>query len=246
MKKIFISIILFIFLFNLALALPIDDAKIVVDNFYKYSQEKNVDEYINLFDKDYLIGLYGNDYKNYFTEGFNLIDIEKYNLEFQYYTESNDSLSLFYRLETTSILDGEKTKIENDLVALFIKKDKLYLKYILPQSIFIEQMNKEVILDSAMVAVLEENNDIKSEAIANGISLVDMESLIDDYYAHESKAKLIWAWIALILIIFISLGIWKKDYLIKHKFFKQTHKKTKEIYNKIKNKQHNKLKKSKK
>jgi hypothetical protein len=206
LRLIMFLLITIIFL-NLVFASSLDNAKDVVDKYYLYSKEKDVDNYALLFDQDYLKESYGEDYKLFFKEVLNYIDITKYEINYQYYTESEDSISLFFNLQAQTIIDNEKVKMDNDLVALFIKKEnKLYLKSIILQETFIEQMNREVIYNAAISSFIEEGSDLKIEAENKGISLIDFEKLIDKSLKHE-KSSSIKTVLLLLLLIFIVFGL---------------------------------------
>ena len=191
----------------------IDEAKGIVDDFYRFSKEKDVESYADLFDQEYLKGTYGDDYATYFEEGFALIDIESYELDYQYYTESDEGLTLLYTLQAKAVIDGEDASIDNDLAALFTKDDLgLKLKYVIPQSTMIEQMNRETILLSSMMAAYEEENDIQAEAEEKGISTVDMEALINE---HKKKHGFPWFWV-IVLLVLGGVSVWKRDIIMKH------------------------------
>lgn len=193
--------LIFIFLFISSVnASSIEDAREIVDNYYLYSQQKNVVEYSKLFDNTYLIELYGNDYKTLFSEVFTYFDVINYKLDYQYYTESNDSLSLFFNLKSVTKVGDESINIDNDLVAFFSKKDNsLKLKYIVLQKTFVENMNANVLYNAAVVSSLEESSDLKQEADVKGVSLIDFESLIDKSLKHKNSSSWIF-WIILIIV----------------------------------------------
>lgn len=186
----------------------LENAKTSVNNFYKYSQEKNVGSYTNLFDKDYLTGLYGSDYKTFFKETFGYFEIKDYQLEYQYYTESNDSLTLFYNLNGNMVVSGENTKINNDLVAFFVKKNgELKLRFVMLQETFIGQMNQEIIVKSAIEGISEESKDIIIEAEKAGLLEVDMTEAIDKF-EDKNNNKIFW-WIFIIVLGFLGYFLYK-------------------------------------
>jgi len=140
--------------------------------------------------------------KNYF-------EVEEYEIEYQYYTEGEESLTLFFNLKAEIIVEDSKIDIDNDLVALFSKKnDGLKIKYILLQETFIEQMNREVIFKGAIGSIVEENSDLIKEAENKNISLVDYSKKFEDTINKDNKLGLI---IAIILITIIILSVVFKE-----------------------------------
>lgn len=212
-------------------ATPLDDAKEIVENYYLYSQEKNVDNYSALFDQKYITEVYGKDYKLLFKEIFTYYDVTEYKVNFQYYTQSQDSLSLFYNLQAKTIIQGEKINMDNDLVALFsITNGELKLKYIILQETFIEQMNREVIYESAIKSFVEQNSNLKEEAGKKNIDLVDYKSLFENKINNkEAKNTLkIFFIIIVLLVILIIVAIKFKDH-IRHKQVREYINKTEKV-----------------
>lgn len=226
------KLLLIFLLLNLIFITPIfatslDEAKDIVNNYYLYSQQKDVEKYSELFDKNYVVELYGEDYKNLFTEIFTYYEIEKYEINYQYYTESEDSLSLFFNLEANTIVDGNEMKMDNDLVALFSKtNNELKLKYIILQETFIEQMNREVIYNSAIESFVEENSNLIKEAEAKNIPLVDYTQNFENML-NENKFNIFGFlfYVVLIGVIILAIGIFFKE--------KITHKKTRKHLDKM-------------
>ncbi len=207
-----------------------DDAKEIINNFYAYSQSKDVDSYLNLFDVNYLKNIYGEDYKTYISEGISLVDIELYNIDYQYITEDNDGLSLFYNLKATAIIDGSKEKIDNDLVALFSKTPQgLKLKYIILQSNLVEKMNQETILLDSLISAVDENSDLVKQAEQEGIKINPLE-------LKSSSTGISWCWWCLLVLIIFGLIFFK----IKSK----KHKKSNCLFTLIKSKFNHLLKKT--
>ncbi|MGV8162331.1 MAG: hypothetical protein ACP5N2_03310 [Candidatus Nanoarchaeia archaeon] len=189
-------------------ASSIDNAKEMIDNYYLYSKEKNVEKYSSLFDQQYVTELYGKDYKLLFKEIFTYYEVTEYNLNFQYYTESQDSLSLFYNLQAKTLIEGEKVNMDNDLVALFSKTNgELKLKYIILQETFVEQMNREVIYEAAIKSFVEENSDLKEEAETKNIDLINYKKIFEDKINNDQGTKNKVKLFLLIIVILIILGI---------------------------------------
>jgi hypothetical protein len=185
-------------------ASSLEEAKIMVDDYYSYTMQKDVDAYVALFDEAYLVGLYGSDYEDFFNEVFSYVEIEDYEIDFSYYTESEESLTLFFNLKSSTILDGVPVDMDNDLVALFAKNPGgLKLHYIILQETFIEQMNREVIYESAIKIMTEEQSDLKAEAERKGIELVDYKSLFEDKMRGDRSKWYIWLLVLLAIILMI-------------------------------------------
>jgi hypothetical protein len=167
----------------------LDNAKEIIDDYYLYSKEKNVEEYTKLFDEYYLNEIYGEYHEDLFEEIFTYFDIDDYEIEYQYYTEGEDSLSLFFNLKSNMVIEGSKKEIDNDLVGFFSKKDgKLKLRYIILQETFIEQMNREFVYTTAVESLVEENSDLLKEAEEKGIKVVDYKKDFEDMInKHRSK-----------------------------------------------------------
>lgn len=209
MKKLLIYVMLILILVVPVYASSLDEAKEIVDNYYLFSKEKNVESYSNLFDQEYVRELYGEDYKDFFKEVLSYFDVDEYSLDFQYYTEGEDSLTLFFNLEAEVVVDGLKNDLDNDLVALFSKNNGvLKLKYIILQETFIEQMNREVIYEGAIGSFVEENSDLIEEAEKKNIPLVDYTQKFEDMIDKHNNSSL---YIILILIVGIILLVVFKE-----------------------------------
>jgi flagellar biosynthesis/type III secretory pathway M-ring protein FliF/YscJ len=217
-KLLIIFLIMSLIIITPIYATSLDDAKVIVNNYYLYSQQKDVEKYSLLFDEEYLVQLYGNDYKTLFREVFTYFNITKYEIDFQQYTESDESLSLFFNLEANTIVDGEKINMDNDLVALFSKNNgELKLKYIILQETFIEQMNREVIYNSAIGSFVEENSDLIKEAESKNIPLVDYKTQFEDMINKKDNHGLkIFLWIFIVVLILVVIAVLFKE-KIKHK-----------------------------
>lgn len=205
-KLMVFSIGILCFLILPALASPLEDAKEIIDKYYSYSKEQNVEGYISLFDEDYLEDIYGDDYKEFLEEVLSYMEIEDYELDYQYYTEGEESLTLFFNLKADVAIEGKETSLDNDMVAFFSKDNgNLKLRYSILQETFIEKMNQEVIYKAAIASYVEENSDLKKEAEEKGIELVDYKSLFEERINshHESKAG--W-WIFLIILLIVIGG----------------------------------------
>ena len=216
--SLYVSIILLILASGICYASSLEDAKDIVDKYYQYSMEKDVDSYISLFDQEYLNKIYGDDHKELFDEIFNYFEIQEYDLDFQYYTESDDSMTLFFNLQSETSFDGEKTEVDNDLVAFFTK-DPLKLRYIILQEEFIGQMNREFIYESAITAIVEKNSDLKAEAEEKGVSLTDynLEEKIAEHNAKHSSVNKFWIIMILVAVLFITYQFAiKNDAISKH------------------------------
>lgn len=169
-RKGFLFLALLILCVSLVHASYLDIAKESVEAYYKYSQEKNVDAYIALFDQQYLRELYGPDAQELFREVFTYFEILDYDITFQQYTEGNESLSLFFHLRADARLDGKDHPIDQDLIAFFSKSNgAVKLRYIMLQSLFSEVMIAESTFMSMMRASFEDELDLVDEAIAAGI-----------------------------------------------------------------------------
>lgn len=142
----------------------IEQGKQVIDDYYKYSMEKNIDSYVSLFDQNYLKKIYGEDYKALFEEVFNYFEIGDYNISYQYYTESEESMTVFFNLKGKTTIDWKKVDMDNDLVAFFTKDNNLKLKYIILQEEFVGQMNKEFVYNMAIWKIIEKNTNLKDLA----------------------------------------------------------------------------------
>jgi hypothetical protein len=228
-KTILIVIILMLFILPVH-ALMLEDAKVIVDNYYQYSKEKNVDAYSELFDKEYASEIYGENYKIFFKEVLNYADISNYEISYQYYSESDESLTLFFNLKGDALVEDQSVKMDNDLVAFFSKTDNvLKLRYIILQETFIEQMNREVIYMSAIASMTEEQSDLKKEAEEKGIELIDYKSLFEERINNHNNKSFFWI-IAIIALIILGLFIFKKEQSIK--IYNNTKNRSKNIYNK--------------
>jgi hypothetical protein len=129
--------------------------------------------------------------------------VTEYNLNFQYYTESEESLSLFYNLQAKTSIEGEKVNMDNDLVALFSKNNgELKLKYIILQETFIEQMNREVIYESAIKSFVEENSDLKKEAETKNIDVIYYKQMFEDKINNDQGTK---NKVKILLVIIVAL-----------------------------------------
>ncbi|MFO7710846.1 MAG: hypothetical protein R6V53_03720 [Candidatus Woesearchaeota archaeon] len=197
----------------------LDDAKDMVDKYYQYSMEKDVESYVALFDPEYLTHLYGEDSKEFFQEVFTYFDIQDYDLDYQYYTESDESLSLFFNLKSETLIDGQKTEIDNDQVAFFTK-DPLKLRYIILQEEFIGQMNREFIYEAAITAIVEKNSDLKAEAEEKGVSLTDY-NFEEKIAAHNAKHSTGWIWIILIALLLVTATTLDLSKHIKNKKYRK-------------------------
>lgn len=235
-SKLIIFVVVAILLIIPVTATSLDDAKEIVNKYYLYSMEKNVDSYSELFDKEYLVNLYGKDYKQLFTEIFTYSEVNDYELEYQYYTESEESLSLFFNLKSDVIVDGEKIKIDNDLVALFSKKDDgLKLKYIILQETFIEQMNQEVIYKAAIISYTEEGSNLEKEANKKNIELVNYDNMIEkginDYNQKNNFKIFLIILVISILAVFVAVKFKEK---IRNKTIKKNINRIEDALNKSK------------
>ncbi|MDI3473712.1 MAG: hypothetical protein PWR30_35 [Candidatus Woesearchaeota archaeon] len=207
-KLMIFSMGVFCFLILPIFASPLEDAKEIIDDYYSYSKEQNVDGYISLFDEDYLEDIYGNDYKEFLKEVLSYIKIEDYKLDYQYYTEGEESLTLFFNLKADVVIEGEKTRLDNDMVAFFSKENgNLKLRYSILQETFIEKMNQEVIYKAAIVSYAEENSDLKKEAEEKGVELVDYKSLFEERINSHHKPKAGW-WILLTILLIVIGGVY--------------------------------------
>ncbi|MGM5488526.1 MAG: hypothetical protein ACQESG_06250 [Nanobdellota archaeon] len=179
----------------------LDDAKQVIDDYYRYSTEKDVDSYVALFDQEYLDRIYGEDHRELFTEIFNYFEIQEYDIDYQYYTESEESMTVFFNLQTTTMIEEEAVDQDNDMVAFFTKSTVPELRYILLQEEFVGQMNREFIYETAITAIVEKNSDLKAEAEEKGVSLTDhnFEELIDAH--HDKHSTRWWLWAVLIALL---------------------------------------------
>lgn len=213
-----IMITLFITSISFCYASPLEDAKQIVDDYYRYSMEKDIDSYINLFDKEYLQDIYGPEHETLIKEVFNYFEIKDYEIDYQYYTESNESLTLFFNLESDVIIDGQKIHIDNDLVSFFSKSNQLKLRFIILQEEFIGQMNREVIYKTAVANFIEKESDLKVVAEKEGISLVDYKSIFEERInSHHNKSKLIWFIIIILIAITVSVYLVKTGKIDKKK-----------------------------
>lgn len=209
--KITIYIILIVLLTTNVQANSLEQAQTSIDKFYKYTQEQNVDAYAALFDQEYLINLYGTDYKTGLKEVLSYITITNYKITPQYYTESEDSLTYFFNLQSNVVIENEKTKLDNDLVGLFTKQNnEVKLKYVMLQEIFMEQMNREVIYKTAIMSMTEEYSDLKIEAENKDVSLVDYESIFENKIKNDKNKKIIKN-IAILIIIITGIYLFIKN-----------------------------------
>lgn len=215
-KKIeFVLIVLLLISFASAGSM-LDNAKTSIDNFYKYSQEKDVESYTKLFDQGYLTGLYGADYKTFFKETFSYFEIKDYEIQYQYYTESNDSLTLFYNLKSNAVVNGENIKIDNDIVVFFIKKNnELKIRFVMLQETFIGQMNQEMVIKGAILGISEESEDISIQAEKKGLLGVNMEKVINKFESRHSVKRIFW-WIFLIALVILGYFLYKNPTKIKN------------------------------
>ncbi|MFW6046844.1 MAG: hypothetical protein ACOCP4_03530 [Candidatus Woesearchaeota archaeon] len=201
-------------------ASSLEEGKEIINNYYKFSMEKDIDSYIQLFDQKYLTEIYGNNYKNLFTEIFSYYEINDYKIDYQYYTESDDSMTIFFNLESEMVIEGEKNDIDNDLVAFFTKSDKTKLRYIILQEEFIGQMNREFIYETAVSKIIQEENNLKEEAISEGVDLDNYESIfeekISEYENKHSSNKFFWIILLIAILIIVYQFSIKKDKISKH------------------------------
>ena len=186
-KKIFVFTFLMLvfsstFLYSFEL---IDDAKQIVDDFYLHSQNNDVDSYVELFDENYIVSLYGDDYKEFFEEVFTYSEILDYDLDFHEYTYSSNSLSFFFTLNSNVIIEGEEKSLDNDLVAFFNinRGGDIKLRYIMLQSVFIEEMNKETFFRTLISSEIDESLDLFQEAIDEGI--IDEDEMIRELEGEQ-------------------------------------------------------------
>ena len=199
--------VLVIIMSGFCYAAPIEDAKQTIDHYYKYSAEKDVDSYIALFDQEFLDGIYGDDARELFEEVFDYFQIQDYKLDFQYYTASEESMTVFFNLKSNVIIEGEEVDMDNDMVALFTKDEGVKLRYIMLQEQFVRLMNKEFVYDAAISRVVEKDNDLKNEAEERGIELENYKDLFEQKIAeHDAKhSSRFWTWTILVLaVLFVS------------------------------------------
>lgn len=200
-----IVVLLMIIASSPCFATPLEEAKGTIDDYYKYSMEKDVDAYTALFDQEYLVGIYGEDYDDLFKEVFSYVEIEDYTIDYQYYTEGQDSLTVFFNLESEMVVEGEKLDIDNDMAALFTKSEDVELRYILLQEELLGQMNREFVYKAGLSQVVEKTADIKEEAEQEGVSLEDYKSLFEEKIAaHEAKKSSDWFfWFVAVIVLLV-------------------------------------------
>ena len=176
----------------------LDLAKEVVEDYYEFTQEKDVDSYMALFDQNYLNEMYGANNRELFEELFTYFDLIEYELDFQQYTEGPDSLSLFFHLEADSTLNGEQQNIDQDLLAVFSKTNgDVELRFIMLQSVYAEVMVAESTFQSLLRASLEDELDLVKEAIEAG--LITEEEIEESMAEKDSFFKLRHLFILIIL-----------------------------------------------
>lgn len=170
-RKLFFGLLMLVLITSIASASDLDIAKEQVEKYYQYSQEKDVEKYVSLFHPDWLVNLYGEGYKEYIRAGFELTEIKRYSVDYQYYTEGESSLSLFYNLEAKAVVDGESMTMDQDLVAIFDKTNKgLLIRYVMLQNVYVAQLNQETIMVSAAHSVIDEQGtDLIAEAQKEGV-----------------------------------------------------------------------------
>ncbi|MFP4403853.1 MAG: hypothetical protein ACLFPJ_05870 [Candidatus Woesearchaeota archaeon] len=216
MKLFFLVLILIIFT-NSVYANYIDNAKDAIDKFYLYTKEKDVNSYSNLFDEKYLIDIYGKEYKTFFREMFESMQLNDYKIEFQYYTEDINSLSIFYNLNANGKIDGKNIKIDQDLVAIFTKDNNdVKLRYTILQTLFVNKMNQESYFNSVLLSMYEETEDLVTDAIDEGLITNDeidefSEFTLVDDVKKEKKSKFNWFLLIIILLIIFYLIFYFKD-----------------------------------
>ena len=199
----------------------LDQAKGVVEDYYKFTKEKDIDSYMELFDQNYLNEMYGTNNKELFEEVFSYFDLSNYEIDFQQYTEGPDSLSLFFHLEADSTLEGEPQKIDQDLLAIFSKiNDELKLRYIMLQSVYREVMITESIYQNLMKSSIEDEIDLVEEAIEAG--LITEDEIEDSMTERESSFRLRHLFIIIIIGAIIFFVYVKRKVIIENKDVNKT------------------------
>ena len=192
---------------HVQLQTQIEDAKNVLVQYYESSKQKDINTYIKLHDENYLLGIYGEEYKEFITEMLQIIDIENYAIKYQYYTENDEAITLFFNLNANTIIDGEKIKMDNDLVAFYTKTIQgPKLRYIMLQTVFKEQMITETILLATTDSIRLEEQDLVEEAKQKGIITNEQIENMFDSKRTTNLLKPIIKVIFWILLIIIFLG----------------------------------------
>ncbi|MGM5482716.1 MAG: hypothetical protein ACQESF_04605 [Nanobdellota archaeon] len=218
--KIFILVIIIILTSTICSASPLEEAKQVIDDYYKYSMEKDVDSYAALFDQEYLNSIYGKDNKELFKEIFSYFQIKNYDIDYQYYTESDESMTVFFNIKSTTVIEEEEIEMDKDMVALFTKAEDVKLRYIISQEKFVGQMNKEFVYRTAFSRIATKETDLKVQAKKEGVDLENYKSSFKEKIAeHEKKhssKKLFWIVLIVALLFIVYRFAIKNDVISKH------------------------------
>ena len=182
-----ILLVAILILLNFSFSAEIEEAKEVIENYYQYSKLKDLDSYVELFDENYLISIYGENYRDFFKEVFNYFKIESYQIDYQYYTESQETLSVFFNVRTKIVIEGNEIEQDNDMVAFFTKSMHPLLRFVILQEDFIALMNREFVFDSAVAKYSDSTFDLEKEAEVRGVSLADYSNLINEKIETDKK-----------------------------------------------------------
>lgn len=218
------GMLMLVLLTSFSAASDLDKAKELVDLYYKYSQEKDVDSFVALHNANFLKDIYGEGYKEYIAAGFELTDIRSYELDYQYYTESEAGLTLFYRIEADVSVDSEKMDMDQDMVALFDKKSGyLVLRYVMLQNIFISKMNQETLAIASMASVVElDGKDLVAQAQEEGkfdinefYEFVERNEDFSNGSGNSGFSEFLNKFLIFVIVIVLLVFIFKKSGKIK-------------------------------
>jgi len=220
MKYKFIIMFLFsaIIISNIALGVsqPID----VLNEFYQASIDKNIDKYISVQDSLF-IEKFG-DYKSYFENTFNEVDFINYEILNPEVFEKENRTLIFYELKGTFEIDGNKTDIDNDMVAFLWKYDDWKVRWTITRDLFEKKIQYAMIMDTSIEMLFEEasNKTIKQQMVDEGLDVT-----FDDETLDETSATF-WPWIILLVLLAIFVYFYIKKPAIK----KQTNNVLKKVY----------------
>lgn len=216
-KKV-LSMFLFmmIFSFNIcsfAFALTEEEKVLdVLDKYYSYSVEGDIDNYLSVQDPLFLEELSNDgeiDLKKFYEFTFSEVKTSDYSIEDAEVVLKEDSALVYYRLKGKyETKDGEKGSIDNDMVAFLWKYDDWKVRWTITRTLYEQKIAMTYIMDAVVETTLEDLNDepIRAELIAEGF---DIE--IENYELEEEGSGSGFFLFILLIVMIIAFFYFKKN-----------------------------------